>query len=336
MQDEKARIRRANETGVRLDGGGDNRPPIYTEGDTVVYRSSAVGKLCPRALWLARTGVEPSPIPERLQKAFVESSNNEQLALAMFTDKHEVALSREQEEFEVPVPGTNAVIRGHIDAYGLSVGMRGVVEVKCISADSWDRRGVYMYPGWMEQIQTQMRGMDVKLCWMVFGKKIDGVVEDVSYTVVEYQPRIIGQVFDAVRQVENAVAEGRALDCPEEKWGCPYWQLHEGTEMTDVVEDRVLAGLATQIVSLSDQIKRADREMRELRDRVMKKLEDLKLPSSIKLKSPDGKVFGVTVVTSSRTLWDDEALDRDGVNLDDYKIRQEGASYVKITKPKES
>ena len=334
--DEKSRIRSANMNQKRLDGGGDDRPPVYTEGDKIIYRSSTVGKLCPRAMWLARTGVERSPVPEHLQKAFIESSNNETLALDMFTDRYNISLSRQQEAFEIPVPGTDAVIRGHLDAWGEADGQTGVVEVKCISADSWDRRSVDMYPGWLEQVQTQMRGMNTTLCWMVFGKKVDGVVEDVSFASVEYHPRIIGSVFDSIREVERAVESGVSLDCPEEKWGCPYWQLHEGKdEIEDVVEDRVLASLSAQIISLSAQIKEADGELRELRDRVMEQLDRLKLPPSVRLRSVDGRVVNVSVVTPTRTTWDQEALDKDGVDLDSYKIKQQGTPYVKIVKPKE-
>jgi CRISPR/Cas system-associated exonuclease Cas4 (RecB family) len=334
--DDKARIRRLNEIGERLDGGGDNRPSVYTEGDTIIYRSSAIGKLCPRALWLARTGVDPSPTPDTLQKAFVESSNNEQLVLDMFADLHDVELSGLQEAFEIPVPGTNAVIRGHLDARGHATGQDGVVEVKSVSVNSWDKRGVNMYPGWLEQVQTQMKGTGTRLCWMVFGKKVDGVVDDIAFNVVEYDPRVIGRVFDQIREVEQAVENSVPLDCPEEKWGCPYWQLHEGTgDEEQVIDDKVLSGLATRIVSLAAQVRDADIALKEARDRVMEQLERLKLPSSVKVQGSDGRPLTVTVVTPSRTAWDTEALERDGINLDDYKVKNPGTPYVKIVKPKE-
>jgi hypothetical protein len=334
--DEKAAIRRANLTSKRLDGGGDDRPPVYTEGDKVIYRSSAIGKLCPRALWLSRTGVTPSPTPDNLKRAFIESSNNESLVLSMFADLHDIELSGEQEPFEIEVPGTNAVIRGHLDARGEATGQSGVVEVKSIADHSWAKRGVDMYPGWLEQVQTQMKGTGTRLCWLVFGKKVDGVVDDIAFSVVEYDPRVIGRVFDQIREVEAAVADNVALDCPDEKYGCPYWQLHEGTGSDEeVIEDRVLAGLATRIVSLAAQVKEADAALKDARDRVMEQLERMKLPPSVKLRGSDGRVLSVSVVTPTRTSWDEEALKRDGVDLDDYKVKKQGAPYVKIIKPKE-
>lgn len=332
-----AHIRRANQTGTRLDGGGDNRPPIYEEKNRVIYRASAAGKLCPRAMWLARTGVDPSPVPERLQQAFVESSNNELLAIDMFTAEYQIAVTDNQAPFEIEVPGTAAVIRGHLDGIGeTEFGETGIVEIKCIAADSWERRGPHMYPGWYEQIQLQMKGFGKRICWLVFGRKVDGVVDHVSFHVVEYDPRVIGRVFDRVREVEAAYASNNALDCPEEKWGCPYWQLHEGGgPETEIVEDKVLESLTTNVARLARQVREAEDALKEARKNIKARMETLKLPSSAVVRGAGGAPYKITVVTPTRTAWDDDKLAADGVNLDDYKVKVDGNPYVKVTEQKE-
>lgn len=332
-----AHIRRANETGTRLDGGGDNRPPVYQEKNRVIYRASAVGKLCPRALWLARTGVDPSPVPERLQKAFVESSNNELLAIDMFTAEYNIRVHSNQAPFELPVPGTAARIRGHLDGIGESeFGEGGIVEVKCIAADSWEQRGPHMYPGWYEQIQLQMKGFGKRICWLVFGRKVDGVVDRVTFNVVEYDPRVIGRIYDRVREVECAYSNNNSLDCPEEKWGCPYWQLHEGGgPEIEMVEDKVLETLTTNVARLSRQVREAEDALKQARQSIMERMEKLKLPSSAVVRGAGGAPYKVTVVTPTRTSWDEAALERDGINLDDYKVKADGNPYVKVTEQKE-
>lgn len=336
VNERREMVRAANEAGVRLDGGGDDRPPVYEEDGIVVYRASSVGKLCDRALWLARTGVPTSPTPLVLADAYVTSANNEQLAIDLFVDEYMIDVTDQQMRVEVPVPGTDAVIRGHLDGLGHDKVMErtGVVEVKCINETSWGARGVDLYAGWREQVMLGMRGAETDLCWMVWGKKVDGVVDDVSYSVVEYDRRVVAAVFDKVRRVERAVREGQALVCPEETWGCPYWQLHEDGGDEEVVADTEIAEIAADVDRLAMEQKVLKDEWSKRRDELARLVEERDVGGRL-VGGGGWPTFRVTIVTPTRSGWDEEALSRDGVELDKYKVKTEGSPYVKVTRQRD-
>lgn len=326
----KAKVRGANQRGVRLDGGGDDRPPVYEEDGTWVYRASTVGGMCDRALWLARMGVERSPTPDGLKVAYLESANNEQLAIDMFVDEYRITVEDQQHEFEIDVCD-GVIVRGHVDGIGhdTTLDRRGVVEVKCIRADDWDRRSPSMYPSWETQMQLGMKGLGLPLTWIVYGRKVDGVVDRVSYSVVEYRPRAVAEVMRRIRRVEQLVADGRPAVCDRERWGCPYWALHEGVDGEDQeIEDRALAALAVQITDRAAEVRRAEEQLKRMRRELTDKLIELKVKNGV-IVAP-GVRRKVTVITPTRRVWDEDKLREDGVDLDRYRRVEQGAPYVRV------
>ena len=326
----KAQVRGANLRGVRLDGGGDNRPPVYEEDGRWVYRASAVGGMCDRALWLARTGVERSPTPEGLQTAYLESANNEELAIAMFTDEYGVTVDQQQREYEIDVCD-GVVVRGHVDGVGYDtvLGRTGVVEVKCIRVDDWDERSTTMYPSWEPQIQLGMKGLNLPFTWVVYGRKVDGVVDRLSYSVVERRPRVVAEIMRRIRRIEQMVDDSAPPVCDKERWGCPYWTLHEGTgDEEQEIEDRALASLATQIADRAGEIRRAEEQLKRMRKELTDKLIGLKVTGGV-IVAP-GVRIKAKVVTPTRKIWDENKLREDGVDLDAYRLVEQGAPYVKV------
>lgn len=341
VEELKARARAYNQRGERIDTATeDNRPPVYMDTDgRWVYRASGVGGLCPRALWLARTGVDPSPIPESLAKAYMEGANNEPVILAMFEQTYDIRVHSQQDEYEIEVPGLDGVvIRGHIDGLGDDHVMErtGVVEAKKVAESGWGSPAhmIGLYPGWLPQIHLAMRGTETRIAWEVFGKSVDGVVEEIRYGVQEYDRRIVAQVFDKVRQVELAVSVGEPILCPEEVWGCPYWQLHDGIDNArEVIEDQTMAVLAREVAEFSRQAKVAEERAKATRAELAELLKARKVKTATVTGRGTGE-YVVTWVTPTRTVTDKEAMERDGVDLTKYQTKTEGTPYVKVTPPK--
>lgn len=336
----KARVRALNQQGVRDDADTeDNRPPVYVEGNgRVVYRASAVGGLCLRALWLARTGQPPSPVPKQLAHAYLEGANNEALILAMFTDTYDIRVHSSQLEYEIEVPGLDeVVVRGHIDGLGDDHVMErtGVVEAKKVAEGSWGSPAhmIDLYPGWKPQIHLAMRGTETRIAWEVFGKSVDGVVEEIRYGVQEYDRRVIAQVFDRIRVVEQAVADGVAVECEQEVWGCPYWQLHEGVEDA-VIEDQQMATLAARVAEHARRAKAEEEAGKVARKELMKLLDAQKVKTGVVEGRGTGR-YRVTRVTPTKNGWDEALLAEDGVDLDRYKTKTEGTPYIKVTPEKD-
>lgn len=242
----RARARALNEQGSNI---GDHRPDVYRDNGVWVYRASALGS-CPRALWLARSGVDRSPTNAIMSKAYMEGTNSEPVAIAMATEKWHWKITDPQYEYEIEVmPGV--VIRGHLDGLGEDTAMKqvGNVEVKMLGPDLWkmsQERRFATIPHWATQVHLGMRGSGRRLTWMIWGRKDDdGVCSDVTYGVVEYSARAVALAMKRVRDTEAAIASGAHVPCEDEDWGCPYWTLHEGTKKElEHVQDQKIATLA--------------------------------------------------------------------------------------------
>lgn len=323
----------------RLDGGGDDRPPVYWDPDrqTWVYRASSVGS-CERALWLARTGVEKSPTPLVLMQAFVESANNEDVAIQLYEDTYEVEVEGRQARVEIEV-GDGVVVSGSVDGIGGDsvAGQRGIVEVKCLGDDLWKRRGRDLLDEfyWGDQVQVYMRGAGLKLCWVVWGHKVDGVVDEIDVTVVEYDPRRWAKIRDRVLRVE-AMAKGEIPPpvCETEKFGCPYWQLHEGkTDEVPSITDQLLGGMAFRRDALRREQQRIKDEIDTLNEQIDAELN----ARDVEKVQVYGRGFGtyrVQRVTQTRRTFDKNAAKRDGVDVGKYE-KETTSSYVKVEKIEE-
>lgn len=331
----KAQVRAANQAGTRLDGGGDDRPAVYQREDgTWVYRASAIGKMCERALYLLRTGQTPSPPPEVLQRAFLTSANNEELAIALFEDKNYVEVEQRQRRVDVEV-GDGVVISGSIDGVGYQSIMDrwGLVEVKCLGPDYWKRRGSELLGelGWDAQIECYLRGLrdEVSGCWVVFGQKIDDVVENTVYIWVTRKPRLWAQIRSKVARVEAAARDGVMPDCPDEQFGCPFFHLHEGGgEVKEVLEDPAIAKLAHRRAEINRQQKALDDEKQAIGRLLEKELKRLGVESA----RVTGRGFGrfdlrLRTRTNKRRDW--RAMEDDGVDLSKYTT-ETTTTYVQV------
>ena len=332
VQEMRAAARAAN---AREENPGDHRPNVYREDGTWIYRASAVGG-CPRALWSARMGVERSPISDTLMKAFREGSNSEDIAIQMAREKFFMEITDPQHEYHVDVRDGDevvAVVRGHLDGLGRSSGtdQDGNIEVKMLGPDLWKKSHTARFnaiPHWLDQVQMGMRGSGRRLTWMIWGKKdSDGVCEDVSYTVVEYNARHVAQVLARIKENERAVAEGREIECVTEEFGCPYWTLHEGKkgdrpEIEEIQDDR-LAKLAELWLRAKGEATGAKKRAEVARDAYLKVAEEMKV-------GEQSARFGDLIVrrtVSERRNIARAALENDGL-LDKYSSINEVVSWT--------
>jgi len=323
-----------NMAGTRIDGGGDNRPPVYEDNGQWIYRASGVGKLCERSLWLARTGHQPSPTPKTLQTAFVHSANGEDTVCAMAEKEYELQIVDRQKVIDLPVTNL-ARVRGSID--GTADGR--LIEIKCIRSEDWAKRGqgIDMYPGWREQVNLYMRGLDMREGILLMGRKdSDGVVDAISYTNFVYEPRIYAKIRNKIFAVETAALDGDPIDCAEEQWGCPYWQLHEGTRVeVEEISDPQANNLTTQIMKLQNQKKNVERQIADLKKQVDIWRDNHNIGAAVIIAGKGGR-YKVTRIEPTKKVWDETKLDKDGINIDDYRMTIPGSPYLLITEDKDN
>lgn len=329
----QAEARAAN---ARGDQPGDHRPDVYREDGRWVYRASALGG-CPRALWLARQGVDRSPRNKTLDRAMMEGSNSEEIILQMAREKFFLTITDPQYEYEIEVMEGLAIVRGHLDGLGehTSMDQLGNVEAKALGPDLWKKSATARFkamPHWDRQVQLGMRGSSRRLTWMLWGQKgEDGVVVDVTYTVVEYSAREVAMALAAVKANEEACANGAHVECPKEEFGCPFWTLHEGKrEELEVVQDQKLATLAAKWLRAKAHQAAAKTEVDEAKAAFEKAAEAAKLGTGgLELAGKGQPRTKVKLVERTQRKYDRGLMVEDGV-LDKYEY--EGtSSYWTVT-----
>jgi hypothetical protein len=93
---------------------GDNRPPVYPEGDNLIIRASALGSSCLWELAAAGQGYEPGTLPASLQRAFAEGHALEPIIINRLTGDYQVHFLSHQNEYDWMIePGL--IVRFHPD-----------------------------------------------------------------------------------------------------------------------------------------------------------------------------------------------------------------------------
>lgn len=120
---------------------GDDRPPVYYEGDVLIIRASAIGSTCMWELVAAGQGMPLSDVPTALQAAFDEGHRLEPIINQMLDDMG-YRITGEQVEGELVITPT-LKIRYHPDGYidhGINEpGPFRILEDKTMANDSWQK-----------------------------------------------------------------------------------------------------------------------------------------------------------------------------------------------------
>lgn len=216
----------------------DQRPIVYTEGEQVVYRASALG-LPLRSLTAARLGYEPQAPPPIVRDAGREGTRLESevkrlLGQPVFREQAEVGLRHR-----------HTLVRGHIDGCVTA----GLLEVKtCTDAGlaAWRVKRWEARPGWAWQVSAYCHALGLDRLLMAVFARDTGELDQWETE----PPHDEGEVRHRLDTVEHWAARGELpLANPGYPGFDPYSYLHkleaEGAdELADVLAEYAALGTA--------------------------------------------------------------------------------------------
>lgn len=282
----------------------DDRGAVYTEGDKVIYRASSLGH-CIRALVAERRGLHGAPKEEWVHTVMQEGNLHEPdiMARVAATGKFHL-LDKAQEEIELEIPATCAVVRGHLDGICLdSHGRSVVVEAKSMSDAAfkrWRKNRFEEYPAYAWQSSVYAYGTGAEQILMACKNRNNGEL-DLWLTRPEIS---LEQIIERIQQIEDwAYSSTSYPPCePGEQWRCGFYFLHDDAppQPTNVeythLHDGRLDALLTEYkrVAVQEDVDRSRKE--ELRQEILAMLGDV--------NKVETKHFKVQVKTTTTTRLD--------------------------------
>lgn len=326
----------------------DDRPAVYQEGDTWIFRGSAFGK-CPIKLAAIATGRQESFGPH-ITRAFRQGVELEKITLWRMEEAGlELDRTLAQEPIELELLGGLAIIRGHMD--GFTPRMRrlpwtihadgsqhippvpAIVEVKSASGESYDRfirGGRDAFPEYRAQTDyychwARANGWPDAGILIVFQAKdqLDDMCArfypDPHSSMDDLEEKAI-DVLGKISQFES----GSAPTCKnhnQQQFSCPFADLHD-EEPVDVLHSIPLEIAAYDYVMAGRQIK----EFEEVRKSAMARIAEV-----VTKKTKIGE-YSVSVVQTSRTDYSRFFRDHPDLakKLIDY---QTASSHLRIYPP---
>src|SRR5579859_1897922 len=193
-----------------------------TDKEVWVYRASGLGS-CLRALVAARRGVEPRSHDGESLQIMQECVLHEDAILRRLEAEGITLLGRGQTQVELPIPGTNAVVRGHIDEETAD----SVVEVKARSRSAyyrWQRQGFDGFPEMAWQVSFYGAALH-KPVLLVTKNRDSGELFKVT---VHELPHSLNDIISRVLLVENlATATEDYPACDRDGFMCRFYFLHD-------------------------------------------------------------------------------------------------------------
>lgn len=257
--------------------------------------------------------------------------------------------------------GTKAIVRCHPDTImqcyktteeqrlaGVEVGQRRVVEAKAL-AKSWTFDGAYTKPQYAWQTSVEVATTGLPLLFVVGWKDDETkIVEDIEFIVPEApmysKGQIIARVMRLVRMIESIEAgTGKLPECDYAQWPCGFWQLHntetgvhakaEVPKADDVLPKAAalsLRALMTQWRADAKTVKAAQARVDEVRVEIQGLLESYEVEGAVSQGSSK-----IAYTPESETeKWKpkaDEAMRRDGIDVDKYRTTGKKKAYITIT-----
>lgn len=292
----------------------DDRAPIYQEGDTYVFRASAVG-MSLKAMVALLMGFDPAPPTDKMREAFEAGHRLEPEILAR------VGASPSQQQVELKVHD-NAVIRGHID--GVKDGH--IVEVKALGDSLYQAfvNGTLFdkVPGYADQISVYMEATG-KPAYYVVGHKQDGKVDGLMTKELVAPPTDIRLIKVKILKAISLAEQGELpTECDCNGWMCPIYYLHEDADRVQV-DDIHLDTLAAVYKDAQQREKVAATAKKEAGAKLMDALVKLEADKV------ESNRYKITRVTQTRTQLDKEKLAA-VVDLKDFETEYQ-YHYIKLT-----
>lgn len=254
--------------GVRkMDELTDNRPPVYRDGETWVYRASSLGN-CIRGLVAARRGVKPMPVPEVAQTRMDEGKLHERAILeGLERDGWKVLDPQKEVELRIR-PGV--VVRGHIECW--LIDPEGNLLLPEIKSRSKDQYKLWMSKGWSAFFGFALQ---YSAYWYATGAT-DGLLAvknrddgEVDWSRVTEPPFELDHVKNRVLEIERLADLPELPSCGgEAQWNCSYYHIHEAPEEKEQVESEDLELLCENERQVTAEIKRLEEQQREMRDEI--------------------------------------------------------------------
>lgn len=320
----------------------DNRPAVYLEGSTAIYRSSALGH-CLRMLWAARGNLPARPFPAAIQNAMDEGTDLEQRILTELYEKHDFTYGYQGQQFKVELDcgtwnGIRCVVRGAVDEIGhVSTHEMGdlTVDVKAFGqrlVDEYRTKGIMGLPRYAWQQSAYAQAFGKSHFYMPIWNKQKEEIEPWSLNPIPV-PYGSGDIRNRVMTVEEAFeANKMPEECPAE-YGCQYYYLHDEKVVADLPDDAKLLLIAR--INLDQKIKTFSDARDKLNDAIKGKLpQDV----AFHLTMDDG-VYSVTVFANPdkfNTNAAKEVLTIAGVDWqNDTEFIVPGVgTQLRVTKPK--
>jgi hypothetical protein len=259
----------------------DNRPAVYTEGQHVIYRASAIGH-CLRQLWAARNNMDRQPIPKAIQQGMDEGTNLEPVILNLLYEKHGFSFSPDYQgqQFQVELNlgawnGWTMIVRGKVDEVGYQPGIQNLVlpiDVKAfteIDVERYRTKGILVFPryAWQQSVYGHALGVD-HFYMPIFHK---GTWEVMPWSLAPVPvPFTVEQIRDRVLQVEEAFHDNKMPEtCPAD-YACPYPYLHEQKPIDNLPDNMVQMVQAR--IKLSNRITTLDQARKAIDETLKSKL----------------------------------------------------------------
>ena len=263
----------------------DNRPAVYIEGESVIYRASALGH-CLRSLWAARSNMDARPIPDVIQKGMDEGTNLEPIILDLLYTQHNFsfAYGSEGQQFQLELNlgvwnGKSLIVRGKCDEIGRQVTHGGPdlpIDVKAFTEDDVARyrtRSFDAFPryAWQQSVYAHAYGHDA-FYMPIFHK---GTWEIEPWTLHPLKPlHTVDEIRLRVLEVEEAFYSNTMPEQCDRDFACVYPYLHEDKPV-DTLPDE-----ATLLVSARIKLSQREQTFANAKKTIDTKLKSL-LPTDV-------------------------------------------------------
>jgi hypothetical protein len=252
----------------------DNSPGVYVKDGVTYYRASELGH-CIRRLWAWRSGLDPQPYPQKIQRAMDKGTELEPVILNLLYDEHGFNFADGGFQKEVLLPITDTIIIiGHVDQEGAPENKPALpIDVKAFSqslVNDIRNKGIVSIPhyAWQQSVYALASGH--KLFYMPIFNKDTGKLEEWSLKPMQ-APYDELDMLKRIRSVEEAFANNDMPDCSNE-YGCPFYYLHDTPLPTDIIPTsaipliRVRIAINNKITNYTTQRKKLDERIRDLLD----------------------------------------------------------------------